>query len=69
MTESDKAGGVAKIDEDRMKSDEGKKKWREFIQKYENKGRLDAAIDVAEYTADFSLLSRHTQCRTTILEP
>lgn len=38
VTDEDKAGGVAKIDEDRMKSDEGKKKWRDFIQKYENKG-------------------------------
>lgn len=37
-TDSDKAGGVAKLDEDRMKSDKGKKEWRDFIAKYEGKG-------------------------------
>ena len=39
QTDQDKSGGVAKIDEERMKSDEGKKKWRDFIAKYENKGK------------------------------
>lgn len=37
-TEEDKAGGVLKVDEERMKSDKGKKEWRDFIQKYEGKG-------------------------------
>lgn len=45
VTEEDKAGGVAKIDEERMKSDEGKKKWRDFIGKYENKGGYDVSAE------------------------
>lgn len=32
------AEGVAKIDEEQMKSEEGKKKWRDFIEKYQGKG-------------------------------
>lgn len=38
VTESDKSGGVLKVDEEKMKSDKGKKEWRDFIQKYEGKG-------------------------------
>lgn len=45
-TDQDKAGNVAKIDEDRMKSDEGKKKWRDFIAKYEGRGE-DSAIPLS----------------------
>lgn len=37
-SEEDKVGGVDKIDEERMKSEAGKKKWRDFIAKYEGKG-------------------------------
>jgi hypothetical protein len=38
VTDEDKTGGVLKVDEDKMKSANGKKQWRDFIQRYENKG-------------------------------
>ncbi|PWN36019.1 DUF757-domain-containing protein [Meira miltonrushii] len=62
QTESDKVGGVAKIDEERMKSDEGKKKWRDFIAKYENKVsdynfgtliRTDASDEYTQFNTTF----------------
>lgn len=43
-TEQDKTGGVAKLDEDRMKSEKGKKEWRDFIAKYEGKGEFSVLL-------------------------
>jgi hypothetical protein len=45
VTESDKAGGVLKVDEEKMKSDKGKKEWRDFIMKYEHKGGFGLVLE------------------------
>lgn len=45
VTESDKTGGVLKVDEEKMKSEKGKKAWRDFIQKYEGKGECVSRRD------------------------
>lgn len=40
FSESSDPKSVLKIDEEAMKSPAGKEKWRVFINKYENKGKL-----------------------------
>ncbi|PWN90162.1 DUF757-domain-containing protein [Acaromyces ingoldii] len=61
-TEQDKTGGVAKLDEDRMKSEKGKKEWRDFIAKYEGKVsdfnfgtliRTDVADEYTQFNTTF----------------
>ncbi|UZJ51366.1 hypothetical protein CBS101457_000686 [Exobasidium rhododendri] len=62
VTESDKAGGVLKVDEEKMKSDKGKKEWRDFIMKYEHKVsdynfgtliRTDATDEYTQFNTTF----------------
>lgn len=48
VTPEDKTGGVSKVDEERMKSDKGKKEWRDFISKYEGRGESDPSRDFLE---------------------
>ncbi|CEH18574.1 duf757-domain-containing protein [Ceraceosorus bombacis] len=56
------SGSVAKLDEELMKSPSGKERWREFINKYENKVadynfgtliRTDAAEEYTQYNTTF----------------
>lgn len=42
MAEAENLKSVQKIDEEEMKSAAGKEKWRNFINKYENKGESTA---------------------------
>lgn len=44
FAESNDPKSVLKIDEEAMKSPAGKEKWRVFINKYENKGKLDKSL-------------------------
>ncbi|KAN0061448.1 hypothetical protein ACQY0O_006295 [Thecaphora frezii] len=62
LSESTDPKSVAKIDEDAMKSPAGKEKWRNFINKYENKVadfnfgtliRTDAADEYTQFNTTF----------------